>query len=253
MKRNERVFRRVRLSAPSGPADVRGALKRTLRAAAASTAFLIAGTALAQSAPTVDDLLNLTPAPATQPADHAAAASPDATSDDGVPLDPDVLRKLTGAEPADVFEKAVAEMAEASDRLAKQRDAGLQTQRIQEGVLAKLDQVIEAVQKQQQQSSSSSQQQQQQQQNGSQQNAAQQQQQSSGQAQQAGRSNQGGNAPMGDNDATNPDIEERRMEWGNLPPRLRDELLQGMQEKSSAIYRDLTDLYYRYLAERGKE
>jgi hypothetical protein len=212
--------------------------------------LVLTAAAFAQSPPTVDDLLNLTPPPATQPSEKGAP--PTTTDDEGVPIDPELLRKLSGEEPADVFEKAIAEMGQASDRLGKQQDAGLETQRIQEGVLAKLDQVIEAVEAQQQQSSSQ-QQQQQQQQNGSQQNAQQQQQQSQGQAQQASQSNQGGNAPMGDNSAANPNIEERRVEWGNLPPRLRDELLQGLQEKSSAIYRELTDRYYRGLAERGKE
>ena len=42
---------------------------------------------------------------------------------------------------------------------------------------------------------------------------------------------------------------ERVDAWGNLPPRLRDELLQGLEDRFSPLYRDLTELYYQRLAE----
>jgi hypothetical protein len=215
--------------------------KRLFLQAACGLALFVAP-ALAP-AQTVDELLNITPPPAqTQPADTAVT-----------PLDPEVLRKLTGEEPGDVFESAVAEMSEASDRLAKERDAGDQTQRIQESVLAKLDQVIEAVEQQQQQQQNQSSQPQQQQ-HGSQQNQAKQQQQASAQQQdQASQSNTGGKAPMGNGQADGRPLSELRSEWGNLPPRLRDELLQGINEKFSPIYRELTEDYFRSTAEKGKE
>ena len=38
-------------------------------------------------------------------------------------------------------------------------------------------------------------------------------------------------------------------EWGNLPPRVRDELQQGLSEPFSSIYERLTEQYYQRLAE----
>ena len=44
-------------------------------------------------------------------------------------------------------------------------------------------------------------------------------------------------------------LEELRHEWGNLPPRLRDELNEGVSEQFSPVYRRQTEEYYRRLAE----
>ena len=46
-------------------------------------------------------------------------------------------------------------------------------------------------------------------------------------------------------------IDETRIEWGNLPPRVRDQLLQGRSDKYSSHYERLTREYYRRLAEEG--
>ena len=46
-------------------------------------------------------------------------------------------------------------------------------------------------------------------------------------------------------------LEEERTEWGNLPERVRDMLLQGSKEKFSSLYKQLTREYYRRLAEEG--
>jgi hypothetical protein len=40
-----------------------------------------------------------------------------------------------------------------------------------------------------------------------------------------------------------------RSEWGSLPQRVRDMLLQGRNEKFSSLYEKLTGEYYRRLAE----
>ncbi|MEM8739616.1 MAG: hypothetical protein AAGG38_14230, partial [Planctomycetota bacterium] len=48
-------------------------------------------------------------------------------------------------------------------------------------------------------------------------------------------------------------MEEVRREWGDLPARLRDELSNGLDEPYSPVYRDLTEAYYRRLAEEAGE
>jgi hypothetical protein len=46
-------------------------------------------------------------------------------------------------------------------------------------------------------------------------------------------------------------FEESRTEWGGLPQRVRDMLLQGRGEKFSSLYEQMTREYYRKLAEEG--
>ena len=41
-------------------------------------------------------------------------------------------------------------------------------------------------------------------------------------------------------------------EWGNLPPRTRDMVQQGVREKMSSVYRRWTEAYYRRIAEEAK-
>lgn len=199
--------------------------------------------------PTLDELLNLEPtAPATTPGD----AEPE-----GVAIE------LPGENPGDTFAQAVAEMDRVSERLGRQLDPGIETQRLQEDILAKLDRVIAAARQQQSNSSSgsssSSSSSARQQDSGSEQMAQQQglqpgQQPGEGQtdAQANGNNASSGAASLGDvhdPGAEERSIDELRTEWGTLPPRLRDELSEGLSERFSPVYRDLTEAYYQRLAE----
>jgi hypothetical protein len=46
-------------------------------------------------------------------------------------------------------------------------------------------------------------------------------------------------------------IEELRVEWGTLPPRVRDALQQAMSLPISEAYRDITEAYYRRIVEES--
>ncbi|MCC6581623.1 MAG: hypothetical protein IT440_14420 [Phycisphaeraceae bacterium] len=204
--------------------------------------------------PTLDELLNLpTSKPATQPAktqaesDHASSAQ----------------------QASDAFEQAVTEMRQAADKLGQHRDAGLSTQRLQEQILARLDQVIAAARRQQSQPSSSS--------SGSSSSSSS----SSSSTDDAAKNNAtqrgdpsaaktaaqaSGQSPagLGDNrgQIPNPDsaqqgdaaggVRNDAASWGNLPPRLRDQLQQGQEERFSPVYQELTEAYYRRLAEQSQ-
>ena len=63
-------------------------------------------------------------------------------------------------------------------------------------------------------------------------------------------SQEGDPPPMQQGDI-NTVLEESRAEWGSLPPRVRDQLLQGRKEKFSSLYQQLTQEYYKRLAEEG--
>jgi len=185
--------------------------------------------------PTLDELLNITPA--------RDAAAPRPSSDDGA---------ASSATSGEALDQVFDEMRTVSQRLGRDRDAGLDTQRIQERILDKLDQLIRAAQQAQRSGGSGSPQnpQDQQQDQGAGGNQAQQAQ--GDQQGPAGNDNRGvagDPTPPPDSTDTATPLHQRRIEWGNLPPRLRDELLQGAGERFSPVYQDLTEAYYRRLAE----
>jgi hypothetical protein len=181
------------------------------------------------SLPTLDDLLGIADGESGELGDEA------------------LERKLSAQEAGERFEQAVVLMGDAAGRISGSGDLGLQTQRIQEDILRKLDQVIEAAQQQQSgggssSSSSSQQQQQQQQPNQSSQGQA---------AQQPGGEPGEDNMPGASTDAQlNTGVAPDGVTWGNLPQRERDAVSQGVNDRYSALYRRLTELYYRRLAER---
>ncbi len=190
--------------------------------------------------PTLDELLNLEAAPSVEP-----------VQPDEMPLNSDVVDMLTGQQVTDLFEQAIAQMDTVADRLGVQLDPGLETQRTQESVMAKLDRLIVEAQKQC---------------SGGQCRPGEPKEQDQGNSKNAkpkGGPQTGGANPntgqpvsgtpvMQPNASTDP-LEQHRREWGNLPARVRAELLQGVDEPFSPVYRMLTERYYRRLAEEAGE
>lgn len=200
--------------------------------------------------PSLDDLLNLSP-------DEPAPSQPAPESPDTQPgnenLTESVNEALTASDAADAFEQAVQEMDSVSRRLGRALDPGVETQRMQESILRKLDQVIKAAKEQSSGGGGSSGQPREQDQGGE--SVAQQ-----GQAQQQGGPPQPGGqqASTGEAGVTTPikpetsesAIEQLRKEWGVLPPRVREELSDGLRERFSPLYRRMTEAYYKALAEQ---
>lgn len=147
----------------------------------------------------------------------------------------------------EAFSQAVGLMDRVAARIGEQGDLSIATQRLQEDILRKLDQVIASAQSNDQgggggssgsQSSGSSQQQPDQQQSG-------------GQAQggQEG-SSPGDSMPAGTSQAQPGDeVAPDGVGWGALPARIRDALSQGISDEYSQLYRAVTEQYYKALAE----
>ena len=188
--------------------------------------------------PKADPLVGLDEALGLKPAEDRPAES--------LPLDPaqsELQRRLTGAELADAFIQAADLMDETATRLEMTGDTGLVTQRLQEDILRKLDQLIEAAKQQQQQRSSS--------------RSA-----SSSPGTQPQRQQQANRASDGENRGqVNPPARQEgplmpggagdASTWGALPARVREALSQGQTGRFSALYRSLTEAYYRRLAEEA--
>lgn len=193
----------------------------------------------AQPLPDLDELLGLPgrekPTQPQEPKDAPKAA----------PTEQELKRRLTGREMNETFAQAVTLMGDTAERLARHGDTGIDTQRIQEEIIRRLDTLIESAREQQQQQSSSS--------SSSSSSASQPQPQSE---QQQGQSpsgeNEGEARPPGMQSGSLRDsLDAARASWGALPARVRDALLQGSGEKYSSLYEALTEEYYRRLAEES--
>jgi len=212
------------------------------------------------SEPSLDELLGLPGGdrankpdpPKVDPAEKQATPSPDKSLKEVKPEAKDTAldRALKADQPSDDFMEAVALMRDTSQRLVTGRDPGLETQRLQEQVLRKLDKMIDDAKKNQQQSK---QQQKQQQQQQDQQQNQQQQQSSQSKQQQSkpGTQAQGGDVPQ-QSAQQKAQAAGASAAWGNLPPHVRDALLQGSSDRFSTTYQRLTEEYYKRLAAQEK-
>lgn len=227
-------------------------LNRIAWIACAAMIVSLGGIARAGDEPSLDQLLKIPDAkPAPKP-DSAAkpahpADHPAATGDAG-----DHQVETAEANGGDDFQKAIADMTVAADRLGDQHDAGLDTQRAQQRAVARLDQLISKLQKQKK-SSGKNKGKPQQQDTGSQKNQSAGAQQGAPGGTQAMQDSQATHGTVQNGQLNNEPLAQHLSEWGNLPPRLRDQLLQGLEDRFSNLYKQMTEKYYQRLGEQGNE
>jgi hypothetical protein len=194
-------------------------------------------------APSLDELLGIEEDESSRNADEVAA-------EESVT---ELQRRLNAEDLGDAFAQAIEKMTISAELLEERFDTGLGTQRAQEDVLAKLEQLVDIARSMQSSSSSSSsssgqRQQMPQQQPGKNQSQANQ---AAGQRRANASESQEGDPPARRDGEVNTVFDESRTEWGSLPQRVRDMLLQGRREKFSSLYEQLTREYYQRLAEEG--
>ncbi len=205
--------------------------------------------------PTLDELLGIKPAK-----DAGGAVKPEAQPDTKpaeAPIDPSraaLDRDLSDAEVDEAFAQAVALMGQTAGRLRATpgpRDAGIETQRLQEDILRKLDALIDAAEKNAQQQQSKSRQKSQQQQQQDQQQQGQQSSQTQAQQPQQGQrqGTQAGDGVPGQAAQPGTGLTGAAANWGNLPQHVRDALTEGKSDRFSSMYRAMTEEYYKRLAE----
>lgn len=168
----------------------------------------------------------------------------------------DLTRKLTGEEKppggsGPDMQAIVSRMGQSTQRL-KQEDTSDVTQEIQRRIVLDIDTLIEAAKKQQ----GGGQGQQQQKPQDAQKRQANPGQGQQGQHQDAG--NQAAKAselPGGGVSAAQSngqDIRQKSSEWGNLPPRERDLIVNGSKEEALPSYKELVQRYYQALSELNR-
>lgn len=207
----------------------------------------------------LDDLLGVPTPPKSAPDSPDGGVAPGASGDDAAARQQKerLEKSLDEASVEDLVARAVEGMKSASARLTDAKDPGIGTQRIQEDVVKTLDRLLAEAQKRQQKKSSSSKKQKQSKSDPSEQNGQQQKQQSRKQ-QQSKPSPSGSDSTESPNDQSRDDavaatqeLSESRIEWGQLPERVRELVLQGRRDRVSSIYERLTREYYRRLAEEA--
>jgi hypothetical protein len=165
-------------------------------------------------------------------------------------LDRALDRMLTAREAAEQFAEAVRLMEDSAAMLTRPGGTGLETQRVQEDILRKLDAIIASAEQNQGQGSGSGSPAPSSDPSGANRPASQ-----SGGAEASGG--------RGDNTSEAMPPAARGAElraqslmdaaaWGALPERLRGALRQGLSEEFSAAYRRMTEAYYRRLAEQAE-
>jgi hypothetical protein len=199
----------------------------------------------ADALPSLDELLGL------DEDDSEASAADQAQQE----VDQELQRRLHEVELSDIFTQALEKMALSVQLLQVDFESGLATQRVQQDVLEKLDQLIDRARELSQRHSESCQ------------CSECRSKRADGQrkpgdkpgSRQAGsRRNDGPSSegraiepPPGREGDINTVLEETGTEWGHLPVRIRELLRQGRGDYKSPLYRQLTEEYYKRLAEDG--
>ena len=157
--------------------------------------------------------------------------------------------QLEESPPTDALEMAIQQMDLSADMLDQSFDAGLGTQRLQEEILLRLDVLLDQARKGKCKGGSSS-------------SSGQRKPQPNPGKQQTGKPKDNPSGPAADSTATTGlprdaeltgELDESQSEWGHLPQRVRDMLLQGRRERFSSLYERLTREYYKRLAEEGSQ
>lgn len=161
----------------------------------------------------------------------------------------------------DLMHQALGSMRVSAERLGKETDVGIGTQRVQQDVIAKLDALIEEAKKRCKGGkcggSSSSCQNPGEQKDGdgkpgeSQKSNESRSRKDAGKAaaRASGSDAAGAEPPPIDPTDEGTLLDESRAEWGNLPERVRDLIRQGSRDRIAALYQRLTEEYYRRMAE----
>lgn len=191
-----------------------------------------------QELPSLDEVLGL------KPKMEKGAVSRD-------PLEEELNKALGREEEGDLLAQAADLMDRSAKRLGEAKDAGLDTQRLQEDAIRKLDALIAQAQNNQQKKQSKKKQQQDKQEEQQQQQQQSQKQPQPKSAQTASEEAQPG--PPKTEAEMRAAMAAAGATWGNLPPHLRDALRQGKSDQFSSLYKQLTEEYYKRLAEEPKK
>jgi len=161
-----------------------------------------------------------------------------------------LLRKAKSNSQEGLMQSVLRLMGEASRRMGVDFDVGERTVEIQEAITAKLDEAIERAAKQRRprrRSSSRSNSDKRRMPTASKGGSGQKKGSATGQTGSDPAKSASGEGTAEQAEAATGEFAELRRGWGHLPSRDRDELIQGIEERSLERYRDWIERYYRAL------
>lgn len=187
--------------------------------------------------PSLDELLGI---------EDQAGASRGPTASD--PNDAALDAVLNPRQAGEAFTQAIGLMDRVSRRIGQEHDLSIATQRLQEDILRKLDQVIASAKQNQGGGGGSS---------GSSSSSSSAAQQPDQQQARPGDTAGPPSSTPGEESMPAPGSTPRPGEavapdgvsWGSLPARIREALSQGISDQYSELYRSVTEQYYKSLAE----
>lgn len=165
-----------------------------------------------------------------------------------------LLRRAMKQADEDVMEQVLRLMGESAHRMEIDFDAGAGTQELQQQVVAKLDEAIASAAKnhrKQRQQDSASQSDKRRRSKSSSQERESSSQQPGQQITDAGSTPGDPTSVAAEQEQTGGEFADIRRAWGHLPPREREELIQGSTEEYLERYRLWVERYYRALQEAG--
>ena len=183
-----------------------------------------------------------------------AAVLPSTTSSQDRPPDTDdeskerLIRKTKGESGDDVMARIIHYMDQASERLGNTFDTGAGTQQIHRRILKELELAIRQAKQNMRVSRSSAQQKGEKRPEGETSDGSrgdQDRTRAGSEDADGGSSGPGDDIELGKNGA----LRERRRQWGHLPTRDRDEIIQGSNEEVHEKYRRQIERYYEALAD----
>lgn len=162
-----------------------------------------------------------------------------------------LIRRARGEQDGDIMSEIMRQMQEVGTRLDEFFDVGQETQHKQEDILDRLDEAIEQAKQNMraQHSNSSGESDDRPEGDAADQDAA------GGEQADSGTSEEAGEGAGGDEveAAQGSTLHERQRQWGNLPRRDREEVLQGQNDDVLEKYRELVNKYYEALAKPPEE
>jgi hypothetical protein len=162
-------------------------------------------------------------------------------------------RALAEKKPAAALTAAIQDMNQSSVWLGEDQTTGLGVQRLQRRIIDRLQALIDSAQRQQDQQPSPSSSNSDSGQDPGSRSKDQQEGEGEGKGQQGQQQTGGeslsGEAPPPEHRILESQLDETRIEWGTLPPRVRELINQGMRDRMSELYRSMTEAYYKRMAE----
>lgn len=162
-------------------------------------------------------------------------------------------RALAEEKPEAALTAAILDMDQSRLWLGENKATGLGVQRLQSRIIERLQALIDSAQRQQQQQQSPSSSNSDSGQDPGSRSKDQEEGEGKGKGeqgeQQTGGESLSGEAPPPEHRILESELDETRIEWGTLPPRVRELINQGMRDRMSELYRSMTEAYYKRMAE----